>query len=146
MRGRKPKPTKLKVLTGNPGKRPLNHNEPRPEPAVPDCPPELSGAAQCEWNRLVGELSKLNLRTHLDRTALAAYCNAYAINVGRDNTGDPEVRFDGEVAERLSGPVALCRDRQSPSRDHAADIRRVRIHAGQSGEDRRAATGAGGVV
>ena len=79
MRGRKPKPTKLKVLTGNPGKRPLNHHEPRPEPAVPDCPPELSEAAQREWNRLVGELSKLNLLTHLDRAALAAYCNAYAM-------------------------------------------------------------------
>ncbi len=79
MRGRKPKPTKLKVLTGNPGKRPLNYNEPRPEPAIPDCPPELSEAAQREWNRLVGELSKLNLLTHLDRAALAAYCNAYAM-------------------------------------------------------------------
>jgi P27 family predicted phage terminase small subunit len=79
MRGRKPKPTKLKVLTGNPGKRPLNHHEPRPEPAVPDCPPELSEAAQREWQRLVRELSKLNLLTHLDRAALAAYCNAYAM-------------------------------------------------------------------
>lgn len=79
MRGRKPKPTKLKVLTGNPGKRPLNHHEPRPEPAVPDCPPELSETAQREWQRLVGELSKLNLLTHLDRAALAAYCNAYAM-------------------------------------------------------------------
>ena len=41
MRGRRPKPTRLKVLTGNPGKRPLNENEPRPEAHVPDCPPEL---------------------------------------------------------------------------------------------------------
>ena len=27
-RGRKPKPTALQVLEGNPGKRPLNENEP----------------------------------------------------------------------------------------------------------------------
>jgi len=39
----------------------------------------LSEAAQREWNRLVGELSKINLLTHLDRAALAAYCNAYAM-------------------------------------------------------------------
>jgi hypothetical protein len=39
MRGRRPKPTRLKVLTGNPGKRPLNMDEPQPEPAIPDCPP-----------------------------------------------------------------------------------------------------------
>ena len=30
MRGRKPVPTRLKLLTGSPGKRALNHDEPRP--------------------------------------------------------------------------------------------------------------------
>jgi hypothetical protein len=29
MRGRKPKPTHLKLLEGNPGRRPLNTGEPR---------------------------------------------------------------------------------------------------------------------
>src|SRR5262249_22001030 len=42
MRGRRPKPTRLKVITGNPGKRPLNEHEPRPEPQIPPCPSELS--------------------------------------------------------------------------------------------------------
>lgn len=79
MRGRKPKPIRLKVITGNPGKRPLNFDEPRPEPAVPDCPPELGPAAQREWERLVGELAKLRVLTNLDRAALAAYCGAYAL-------------------------------------------------------------------
>src|SRR2546430_8262758 len=37
MRGRRPKPTRIKALTGNPGKRPLNPHEPRPEPALPEC-------------------------------------------------------------------------------------------------------------
>lgn len=79
MRGRRPKPTRMKVLTGNPGKRPLNQNEPRPEPVVPDCPTELGPAAQREWARLVGELSTLNMLTTLDRAALATYCGAYAL-------------------------------------------------------------------
>lgn len=79
MRGRPPKPTRMKVLTGNPGKRPLNKNEPRPDPVIPDCPPELSPAAQREWARLVGELSSLNMITKLDRAALAAFCGAYAL-------------------------------------------------------------------
>lgn len=79
MRGRKPKPTRLKILTGNPGKRPLNLNEPRPEPAVPECPPELGPAAQREWQRLVGELASLKVLTNLDRAALGAYCGAYAL-------------------------------------------------------------------
>jgi len=34
MRGRRPKPTRLKVLTGNPGKRALNLDEPRPDGAI----------------------------------------------------------------------------------------------------------------
>jgi P27 family predicted phage terminase small subunit len=79
MRGRRPKPTRLKVLTGNPGKRPLNHAEPRPLPAIPECPPELSETARREWNRLTGELAALNMITNLDRAALAAYCTAYAL-------------------------------------------------------------------
>ena len=79
MRGRKPKPTRIKVLTGNPGKRPLNERELKPEASVPTCPPELRPAAQSEWHRLVGELAKLNMLTNLDRAALAAYCEAYAM-------------------------------------------------------------------
>jgi len=31
MAGRKPKPTALKIIEGNPGKRPLNKNEPKPD-------------------------------------------------------------------------------------------------------------------
>lgn len=79
MRGRRPKPTRVKVLTGNPGKRPLNRDEPRPEPAAPECPTELGPVAHREWNRLVGELTKLRMLTNLDRAALAAYCGAYAL-------------------------------------------------------------------
>jgi P27 family predicted phage terminase small subunit len=79
MRGRRPKPTRLKLLTGNPGKRPMNHDEPRPEAAIPECPPELSPLARKEWDRLVGELSSLRMLTNLDRAALAAYCGAYAL-------------------------------------------------------------------
>ena len=79
MRGRKPTPTRLKVLTGNPGKRTLNEHELDPEPAIPDCPPELGAVAKQEWGRLAGELGKLRILTNLDRAALAAYCGAYAL-------------------------------------------------------------------
>jgi P27 family predicted phage terminase small subunit len=79
MRGRRPKPTRLKVLTGNPGRRPLNPDEPQPELQAPDCPAELGPVAKREWDRLVVELAKLNLLTNLDRAALAAYCGAYAL-------------------------------------------------------------------
>jgi P27 family predicted phage terminase small subunit len=79
MRGRRPKPTRMKVLTGNPGKRPLNATEPQPEPVVPDCPGELGPSARHEWDRLVGQLASLRILTQLDRAALAAYCGAYGL-------------------------------------------------------------------
>jgi P27 family predicted phage terminase small subunit len=78
-RGRRPTPTRWKLLTGNPGKRALNRHEPRPEATIPDCPPELGPAARREWDRLAGDLAKLNILTSLDRAALGAYCGAYAL-------------------------------------------------------------------
>src|SRR5258705_6840887 len=79
MRGRRPKPTRLKMLTGNPGKRRLNEDEPRPNPNIPECPPELGPVARAEWDRLVDELAVLRMLTNLDRAALAAHCGAYAL-------------------------------------------------------------------
>lgn len=79
MRGRRPKPTRLKILTGNPGKRPLNENEPMPETIPPECPPELGPVARQEWERMVAQLIPLRILTPLDRAALASYCAAYAM-------------------------------------------------------------------
>ena len=36
-RGRKPKPTAMKELEGNPGKHPLNTSEPKPNKKAPAC-------------------------------------------------------------------------------------------------------------
>ena len=77
MRGRKPKPTALKLIEGNPGKRPINGHEPKPSAARPTCPSHLSPTAKAEWKRLAGELHRIGLLTQADRTALAAYCQAY---------------------------------------------------------------------
>lgn len=78
MRGRKPKPTFLKLITGNPGKRPLNENEPRPRLALPSVPPHLTDEAKVEWGRVANELYDLGMLTHLDRAVLASYCQYYA--------------------------------------------------------------------
>jgi P27 family predicted phage terminase small subunit len=77
MRGRKPMPTALKVVMGNPGKRPLNHLEPKPGNAVPTCPAHLQPTAKAEWKRLAKQLHQLGVLTELDRSVLAAYCQAY---------------------------------------------------------------------
>lgn len=77
MSGPMPKPTRIKQLEGNPGKRPLNKYEPQPELERPSCPQHLTPDARKEWRRIVPELEMLGLLSQIDRAALAAYCQAY---------------------------------------------------------------------
>jgi P27 family predicted phage terminase small subunit len=76
--GRKPLPTSVKVLRGNPGKRPLSDGEPRPEATLPAPPSHLSAEAKREWQRLGRQLVAMGLMTKIDRAALAMYCQAWA--------------------------------------------------------------------
>lgn len=78
MAGRKPLPTQMKVLRGNPGKRAINKDEPKPKAKVPPCPRHLSKEARKEWRRISKELLTLGLLTVVDRAALAAYCQAWS--------------------------------------------------------------------
>lgn len=76
-RGRKPKPTHLKLVTGNPGKRPVNDREPSVSLSLPTPPPHLSDDAKVEWGRVSEQLYRAGLLSEVDRAALAAYCQAY---------------------------------------------------------------------
>lgn len=78
MRGRKPKPTILKALAGNPGKRRVNDAEPQVPNGLPDCPDFLDDEAKAEWFRVASILNQMGLLTRADRSALAAYCVAYS--------------------------------------------------------------------
>ena len=76
--GRKPKPTALKKLEGNPGKRPLNTMEPTPPNVSIHCPQYLLPDARKEWKRLAPILIQMGLLTAADVVPFAAYCTAYA--------------------------------------------------------------------
>lgn len=79
MRGRKPRPTNMKLIRGNPGKRPLSTNEPKPARLdTLRAPPGLSKAAQKHWRVISRQLHNAGILTVLDRQALALYCDAYA--------------------------------------------------------------------
>ena len=77
-RGRKPKPTAVKQLEGNPGKRQLNANEPKPAARAPSCPKWLEDDAKKEWRRLAKQMEQLGILTEVDMAAFAGYCQAYA--------------------------------------------------------------------
>jgi len=72
--GGRPKPTKLKLLDGNPGKRPINDNEPKPRPVRPRCPSWLSKNAKKQWKKRVSALERLGLLTEIDDVAYALLC------------------------------------------------------------------------
>ena len=81
--GRKPQPTALKILRGNPGKRRLNPNEPQPAAVDEsfDTPPgELNGdaAARREWERVAPLLRLCGLVSQAERTALLALCQQWS--------------------------------------------------------------------
>lgn len=79
MRGRKPIPTRLKLLSGNPGKRPIQA-EPTPAPGpLPEAPAFLDPYGLEEWTRLAFGLHGLGLLSDLDVAVLAAYCTAYSL-------------------------------------------------------------------
>ena len=97
--GRKNTPTGLKKLRGNPGKRALNEQEPKPDLLIPECPDHLTGAAREEWNRVTQELYKLGILSEIDRAALAAYCMAWLDFVYASKKVDEE----GEVITSIKG-------------------------------------------
>ena len=76
--GRKPIPTKLKLLKGNPGKQKLNKREPQPKLGIPAKPKWLLPAAAKEWDLVVPTLEQLGLLAVVDGPCLAGYCQSYA--------------------------------------------------------------------
>ncbi|HEX5106418.1 MAG TPA: phage terminase small subunit P27 family [Pirellulaceae bacterium] len=78
MKGRKPKPTLLKLLDGNPGKRPLNEREPVALQGLPAPPQWLDAEAKAEWERIIPDLAEMGVLSRADRPALAAYCTAWS--------------------------------------------------------------------
>lgn len=78
MAGRRPKPTALKAVTGNPGKRKLNAKEPQPARTIPSPPDHLTDAAKVAWGRLTVLLDRMGVLTEADTYALERLCDVYA--------------------------------------------------------------------
>ena len=77
MRGRRPEPTALKQLRGNPGKRPLPAKEPKPQIVAMRPPDWLSDEARAEWDRVAPMLLRLGVLTEADGSALLTYCKVW---------------------------------------------------------------------
>jgi P27 family predicted phage terminase small subunit len=76
--GRKRKPTALKLIEGNPGKRPINEAEPEPDRIFnPDPPEGLNRFEVLKWRELTAQLSHARILTVLDLDAIEIYCREW---------------------------------------------------------------------
>ncbi len=144
-RGRKPKPTAIKVLEGNPGKRKLNTAEIKPaKTKMPECPDWLEDEAKAEWNRLCKNLFELGILTDLDVTTFASYCQAYA----RWREAEEFISQHGTIVKTPSGywqqvpQVSIAHQNQKIMMHAAAEFgltpsARSRIIAGDQSKDSR---------
>lgn len=135
-RGPPPKPTRLKLLEGNPGKRRLPANEPKPRPVAPSCPRSLKLEAKREWRRIVPELDRLGLLAVIDRGQLAGYCQSWAIWVEAEEwlaaNGRTYILRDEDGNVRYAAPWPEVKI----ARDALADMRAFGARFGLSPSDR----------
>lgn len=75
---RRLKPTALKLVDGNPGKRPINGEEPKPTQVSTRAPNGLPPLARKKWHELAEELGRLGMLTVLDKPALELACLCWA--------------------------------------------------------------------
>lgn len=75
---RRPTPTALKLVAGNPGKRAINKREPKPTRRLPACPRHLTKSAKLAWTKLAALLDRMGVITEADGFALERLCSCYA--------------------------------------------------------------------
>ena len=76
--GPKPKPTRLKILTGNPGHRPIPAGEPQPDAGLPRAPKRFTADQRKLWNAYAKQLTACGIATQIDATALELLIDQHA--------------------------------------------------------------------
>ena len=122
--GRKPKPTALKKLEGNPGKRHLNELEPVPPTMELKCPSHLLPEAKKEWKRLAPRLMSIGLLTAADAVPFEGYCTAYArwLEAQAEITRHGSIYKDHEGRIRPNPYIAIANQQMREIKSLAAEF------------------------
>jgi phage terminase small subunit len=108
--GRRPRPTKLTVLLGNPSKKKLNENEPCPPAGEVRKPEGLSAGAAVVWDQLAPICLAMGTLTTADVTVFARLCELEAswnANTSRKGTDEFSPRQELDIARELRPYSAL---------------------------------------
>lgn len=132
-RGPKPKPAALKILAGNPGKRPIAAGKSQGiAKGVPPRPPELTGVAAEEWDRIAGELHAAGLLAVTDGAILTAFCFAVADMLACRAAVAEHGRFASQPIQNSAGAVISTRWVEHPAVARGAEAaRRVAMLAAE---------------
>ena len=115
MAGRRPTPTHLKIVAGNPGKRALNKTEPKPRREIPSCPAHLADSGKVAWGRLSLILDRMGVMTEADGAALERLCDCYTdilecrILIERDGRTYSVTTQSGDTLIKANPAVAQLR-------------------------------------
>lgn len=115
MAGRRPKPTALKLVQGNAGKRAINKKEPKPKRVIPSCPEVLETTGKVAWGRLTVLLDRMGVLTEADTFALERLCDCYTdilecrTLIRRDGRTYKVVTQTGEILVKGNPAVAQLR-------------------------------------
>jgi P27 family predicted phage terminase small subunit len=127
--GRRRKPSNLRYLHGDPGKRAPNTLEPKPEEGRPKPPDWLSRKAKIAWAELADVLEEMHVLTVADRRALELLCDAYS----EWREARAIVDLEGETYETTTAHGSTVR-KAEPAVAIAADAwRRVRAMLAEFG-------------
>lgn len=147
MAGRRPKPTHLKVVTGNPGKRKLNDKEPAPAKEIPSPPAHLSDWGKVAWGKLTVLLDGMGVLTVADVFALERLCDIYADILQLRNTITNEgrtytVQTDGGFLIKANPAVAMLADADRRFKSYLVEFgltpaarTKVKVDGGEKEED-----------
>ena len=110
--GRRPKPVQQKALSGNPGGRPLNHNEPKfPTVLNIQAPSWVTGLAKEMWERGVPMLCDQRILTFADLHNVEIFCSAYEVfRLADDDVTDRGIIVPGARGVEIKNPALTAKN------------------------------------
>lgn len=109
-------PTHLRLVRGNPSKRPINKNEPQPPKGVPPVPKHFDKQGKYWFKRMADELDAIGVMSQLDARALELLVEAYT-----------EYRHHCDTLEREGYTYAVYSD-EEPDEGKEREIRMIKAH------------------
>ncbi|NHZ98054.1 phage terminase small subunit P27 family [Massilia sp. CCM 8734] len=148
MAGRRPTPTALKLVKGNPGKRGLPKNESKPKREIPSCPAHLDDSGKVAWGRLSVLLDRMGVLTEADSFALERLVDCYTdilecrLLIARDGRTYTTTTMQGDALIKGNPAVNQLRAADAQFKSYLVEFgltpaARSKVHATPDEDDKK---------